>query len=69
MRYYDDPEMPECPICGEECNSFYVRDDGEIVGCDRCISTTNAYERAAEDKLNAQIDMGYERYLERGWNT
>lgn len=32
-----------CPLCGEECETFY-RADGEIVGCDMCIEAVEAYE-------------------------
>ena len=51
--------MPECPVCGEECNDFYVSQYGrEIVGCEHCISLESAWERTEEDKLNAEIDIG-----------
>lgn len=51
--------MPKCPVCGEECNDFYVSQYGrEIVGCENCISLESASERTEEDKLNAEIDIG-----------
>ena len=50
-------EMPICPMCGEECNEFYVY-GREIVGCERCIDTESAWERREEDRENALIDMG-----------
>ena len=51
--------MPECPVCGEECNDFYVSQYGrEIVGCEHCISLESAWERTEEDKLKAEIDIG-----------
>ena len=59
MRFYDqEEEMPICPMCGADCNDFYVFEGREIVGCECCISSTDAWERTAEDKLNAQIDKG-----------
>lgn len=36
---------PVCPICGEECERFFVRDpDGDIIGCDKCVTEEDAYE-------------------------
>ena len=57
-----EKQMPECPVCGEECNEFYVSDYGnEIVGCRHCIHTEDAYERAEADRYDAKIDYEYER--------
>ena len=36
-------ENPKCPICGEECYTFY-KQDGEILGCDICVDKVDAYE-------------------------
>lgn len=36
-----------CPICGEECESFYKL-DGDIVGCDMCVENVDAYEEMTE---------------------
>ncbi len=34
-----EEEKHYCPICGEEvCESVYVSNDNEIVGCENCIS-------------------------------
>ena len=33
-----------CPICGEEVDALYVSADGDIVGCDNCISYKEAWE-------------------------
>jgi len=38
------PEIPHCPICDEECDTVYTNLYGEIVGCDECIGTANAWE-------------------------
>ena len=35
--------MPVCPICGEECETVYLR-DGQPVGCDRCLLELDADE-------------------------
>lgn len=58
--------MPTCPVCGEECNEFYVSDYGlEIMGCENCIHTESAAERAAEDDLDNLIEHKWERWEER----
>lgn len=66
MKY----DMPECPICGEDCNEFYVN-GREIVGCEHCISTESAWERMEEDRESAQIDRAYDYHKDRGygWDT
>ena len=47
---YDYPEpkgkeliLPECPICGEECETFYMDRRENIVGCEHCITTEGSY--------------------------
>lgn len=40
---YPEPE-PEpicCPVCGDECERFFVR-LGEILGCENCIDEYDA---------------------------
>lgn len=39
-----EPVYPHCPICGEECDTIYRDNAGDIVGCGECISTTDAWE-------------------------
>lgn len=34
---------PICPVCGSECNTVY-KADGEIVGCDVCLTSHDAWE-------------------------
>ena len=43
----EDEKPVFCPICGEECESFYKL-DGHIVGCDMCIEKVDAYEEMTE---------------------
>ena len=43
----EEPPTPVCPICGGECDTYFKR-DGEIVGCDQCISACNAWEEMEE---------------------
>lgn len=39
----EDP-MPVCPECGEECDTLYRDRTGQIVGCENCIDTLDAYD-------------------------
>lgn len=36
--------FPICPVCGEETDTYYKNDSGEIVGCDHCVRTVDAWE-------------------------
>ena len=38
-----EPEYPHCPVCGEETDTIYKSKDGDIVGCDNCITTSDAW--------------------------
>ena len=61
MRGVDD--MAICPVCGAECNTFYVYNAGrEIVGCDACIAEESAWERKQEDKEDEEIQRGWDEY-------
>lgn len=37
------PEVPQCPVCGAECDTIYRNRDSEIVGCEQCIHIQDAY--------------------------
>lgn len=39
-----EPNLPICPICGEECEDVYYNIDNEIVGCDQCLTRKDASE-------------------------
>ena len=39
-----EPEYPICPVCGEECETIYKSKDYDIVGCDECIRSTDAWD-------------------------
>ena len=39
-----DYKVPRCPVCGEETDALYKNIYGEIVGCDVCIRTVDAWE-------------------------
>lgn len=36
--------MPECPVCGMECNAYYKDYEGRIIGCDGCVEEVDAWE-------------------------
>lgn len=38
------PTYPRCPVCGAECDTIYKNRYFEIVGCDECIRTADAWE-------------------------
>ena len=73
MGYWDPPEpkYPECPVCGCEAEEFYLDFNGNICGCDVCISTRDAVEymeekdeAAMEAETERQIDMLLENRYE-----
>lgn len=39
---------PVCPVCGCECEKFYLSLNREIIGCNECIEEVDAYEYAEE---------------------
>lgn len=50
---YDYPEpgdryasAPHCPICGQACSTLYRDIDFAVVGCDECVTATDAAEEA-----------------------
>ena len=40
---YGDPKWPRCPICNKECETVYWSKQGEVVGCDECLETMDAW--------------------------
>ena len=36
-RYY-------CPMCGSECETVYIDEDDQIIGCDCCIRAKDVYD-------------------------
>lgn len=38
------PDMPECPVCGCNCEIIYKNSEQHIVGCDCCITEYDASE-------------------------
>ena len=48
--WLEPPEYiyPTCPVCGNECETFYFNNENEICGCDQCVSTRDASEYKQE---------------------
>ena len=47
---YGVPESPApvCPVCGEECETYYIQDRA-VIGCDRCVRCKDADEWNSEE--------------------
>ena len=53
---FPEPEpLPTCPVCGEETETLYENYDGEIIGCDNCIVTVDAWDWQQDQ---ANLEMG-----------
>lgn len=37
-------EFPHCPVCGEWCDTIYRNREGEIIGCDNCVDSMDAWD-------------------------
>ena len=42
-------EIYNCPVCFEECDTLYVNAQGDILGCDNCVSVKFASEVLYEE--------------------
>lgn len=51
-----DYDMPVCPVCGEETDTYYKNKDGVIVGCEFCIETVDAWEEQKCDDCGAEFE-------------
>lgn len=40
----DDPEPVLCPNCHEECETLFVSSDGDVLGCENCVTTNDAFD-------------------------
>ena len=49
---YPEPKYEEkvhrCPTCGDECEFYYMQ-DGEVIGCEHCITQEYADEVDASE--------------------
>ena len=41
---WDDGKAPTCPVCGEECDTLYYSKDGDVVGCNECLTAYDAWD-------------------------
>lgn len=46
--YQTQVSFPRCPVCGDECETLYKDQYGEVFGCNNCVETVDAWE--AEDE-------------------
>lgn len=53
-----------CPICDEECDVIYKDDDGDVLGCESCITQYDAYEWDIERRLNEKACNDDRKYDE-----
>ena len=65
-EFWIDPhyyETPECPVCGRQCDTIYKsNDNGEVVGCERCLSAVDSVEWEAEQEENDEELNGDSRF-------
>lgn len=52
-----EPEQPICPECGEECEVIYLV-NGNVVGCDNCVTEKDAYDWMDEMREASEADKG-----------
>ena len=43
-RTYGEESWPRCPVCGEETDTLYCNESGDIVGCGECIHYVDAWQ-------------------------
>lgn len=56
MPPYDDDPEPTCPICGKECETIYTDKDGDVFGCNECVTLWEAYEWCDKNKEEEDHD-------------
>ena len=62
-----DPEperYPICPLCDEECETLFVADDGEVIGCENCVNQRDSWEVMAEQEQAEKDYWGDRKYDE-----
>lgn len=53
MDYPGEPPqkpVPVCPVCGWDCNSYFINSNGEVIGCENCVKEMDAYEWREENE-------------------
>ena len=41
---YGEGSWPRCPVCGTETDRLYRSEQGDIVGCEECVSHVDAWQ-------------------------
>lgn len=41
---WNDGREPRCPVCGESCDTIYRNAEGDVVGCNECLTAFDAWE-------------------------
>ena len=49
-------ETVKCPCCGEECETIYADQYGNVFACDKCLMSQDAWEWAEEEKEKCRED-------------
>lgn len=49
-----DYECPRCPVCGSEAETLYESENGDIVGCDGCVKTVDAWEWEERERARTE---------------
>lgn len=49
LNGYPSDDPVKCPVCGQECETLYCANDGDVFGCDQCVDEIEAW-KWAEDR-------------------
>jgi formylmethanofuran dehydrogenase subunit B len=74
-RPLDPPDDGEieiiCPLCDSECETIYESSEGEILGCENCVSRKDSFDWYCEERerLKEMIegekeDIAWNKYKE-----
>ena len=66
-RHLSEQESaPQCPVCGEYCETVFVNDDNYLAGCEHCIldsfTAVDSWDWWAREKEGRAMDEGDRRY-------
>ena len=64
-------DTPICPICGEECEEIFFDKEQQVCGCDRCVSSRDAWEwmweqQDEEERIRADYYLDYMKDMRIG---
>ena len=43
-EYEPRPKVRECPICGCDKNDYLFKQDGDIIGCEYCVTKESVWD-------------------------